>query len=86
MEFYLFGIIILFLGSVLIFLYFLEIFKDKKIISSLQIKMERLKICDDCEHVRLKNSIYKSCAECGCFLHPKTKFSNQECPLGKWLN
>ena len=49
-----------------------------------EIIIERLKICNDCEHVRLKNTLYKRCAECGCFLRPKTKLLYQECPIGKW--
>lgn len=84
MEFYLFGIIILFFGGYLIFQYFLGIIIDKKIIAKPSIQIERLKICNDCEHVRLKNTLYKRCAECGCFLRPKTKLLYQECPIGKW--
>ena len=84
MEYYLFGILILILGGFFIFLYFQEILKDKKIIASPKIKMERLKICDACEHIRLKNTVYKRCSECECFLHAKTRLLNQECPIGKW--
>ena len=84
MEFYLLGVLIILLGGSFIFLYFQEIYKDKKIIASTKIKLERLKICDGCEHIRLKNTVYKRCNECGCFLHAKARLINQECPIGKW--
>ena len=84
MEFYLFGLLILLLIGSIISLYIKEIFNDKQIIASPQIKIERLKICDVCEHIRLKNTVYKRCSECGCFLHAKTRLLNQECPIGKW--
>ena len=84
MEFYLIGCIILVIGSFFIVQYFLNIFFDKKIIASPKLQMERLKICNDCEHIQLKNSLYKRCNECGCFLKPKTKLLYKNCPIGKW--
>ena len=84
MEFYLLGILILVIGGFLIVQYFILISKDKKIIASPEIQIERLKICNDCEFIRLKNSMYKRCAECGCFLKPKTRLLYQSCPIGKW--
>ncbi|MAJ43149.1 MAG: hypothetical protein CMF96_00205 [Candidatus Marinimicrobia bacterium] len=50
------------------------------------LQIERLKICDECIHVRLKETLYKRCTECGCFLRPKTKLFHQKCPIGKWDN
>jgi hypothetical protein len=35
--------------------------------------------CDMCD--KLKNGI---CQECGCVVKLKTKFSEMECPIGKW--
>tara|TARA_B100001029_G_scaffold122548_1_gene101945 strand:- start:490 stop:756 length:267 start_codon:yes stop_codon:yes gene_type:complete len=84
MEFYLFGLIILFFGGYLIFQYFLGIIIDKKIIVKPIIQIKRLKICYECEHIRLKNTLYQRCVICGCFLKPKTKLINQKCPIGKW--
>ena len=84
LEFYLFGIILLIVGSFFIVQYFLIIIYDKKIIASPKIQMERLKICNSCEHILLKNTLYKRCAECGCFLKPKTKLLYENCPIDKW--
>ena len=84
MEYYLFGILILLLGGSIIIIYIKEIYNNNNIIASPKIKMERLKICVGCEHIRLKKTAYKRCSQCGCFLHMKTRLLNQECPIGKW--
>ena len=84
MIFYFLGIVILILGSCLIWKYFTKINKDTKLLIGIKLQMERLKICIDCEHIRLKNTIYRRCAECGCFLNPKTKLIRQSRPIGKW--
>ena len=84
MEFYLFGIFLLIIGGYSIFIYIKQILSDKNIVVSPQTQMNRLKICADCEHIRLKNTMYKRCHECGCFLNAKSKLLNQKCPIGKW--
>lgn len=35
--------------------------------------------CESCD--RLENGV---CRECGCVVKLKTKFSEMECPIGKW--
>jgi len=66
------------------FLYIKQILNDKNRVVSPKIKMYRLKICADCEHIRLKNTMYKRCHKCGCFLSAKSKLLNQKCPIDKW--
>ena len=84
MKFFLFGILILIIGGILVVLYLREIFKEKKLFTTVELKMKRLKICTTCKHVKLSNTIYIRCNECGCFLHPKAKLKNQKCPIDKW--
>ncbi len=41
----------------------------------------RMDICRSCpEFIRAT----QQCAECGCFMHLKTKLREAECPLQKW--
>jgi hypothetical protein len=39
----------------------------------------RLALCDVCE--KFKDG---KCEECGCIMRIKTKFSEMECPVGRW--
>ena len=84
MLFYLIGTILLFFGGFLVIKHILKIIRSKQILANVHIQIERLKICDLCDHVRLKKTKYIRCTKCGCFLKPKTRLLNQECPIGKW--
>lgn len=46
------------------------------------IAQDRMKICNDCEHLYKPTS---TCKRCGCFMTLKTKMPNQKCPINKWL-
>jgi hypothetical protein len=45
-----------------------------------EVKKERLDICNSCEHYKENR-----CTQCGCFMSVKAEWSEQECPLKKWL-
>ena len=61
-----------------------------KITESKEIQKNRLKICQKCEHRKLKFlSIFNadSCGLCKCNLKAKTKMSKEwggKCPIDKW--
>jgi hypothetical protein len=86
LEYNLFGIFLILIGGSYIFLYIKNIINNKIKIVSPKIQMNRIKICSNCEHVRLKKTMYKRCSKCGCFLNAKSKLLNQKCPIGKWEN
>lgn len=46
-----------------------------------EVKNQRLEICRSCDKYDVEQI---RCKECGCFLEPKTGFSLDSCPLGKW--
>jgi hypothetical protein len=46
-----------------------------------EVQKQRMDICQACP---LLHKITKMCAECGCFMHAKTKLPNAFCPKGKW--
>ena len=48
---------------------------------SKEVENQRMAICQACP---LLHPITKTCAECGCFMHAKTKLPNAFCPKGKW--
>jgi len=60
--------------------------KEKAFIE--HVSLERLSICNECEH-HSKNHISMRidahCTECGCTLSAKTKCLTCECPLKKWM-
>jgi len=41
----------------------------------------RLAVCRSCSHL-LKTT--GNCKKCGCFVDVKTKYADQNCPVGKW--
>lgn len=49
---------------------------------------KRRQICTACPKLtELQNksgTFKKVCAECGCFIIPKTKIKSEKCPIGKW--
>ena len=45
-----------------------------------EIKVDRLSKCNSCPHL-LKT---RQCGDCFCFVDLKTKYKQEECPLGKW--
>jgi hypothetical protein len=53
----------------------------KHILAPDDIKENRLKICNACEH-RIQS--LNVCNKCGCFLLGKTKLAKSHCPIGKW--
>jgi hypothetical protein len=44
-----------------------------------EVQEQRMSICHQCNKFRNGR-----CTECGCFMRVKTKFSEVECPIGKW--
>lgn len=44
-------------------------------------KAMRMKICNDCPHLKRKLS---QCELCHCFMKLKTKLPKARCPIGKW--
>jgi len=46
-----------------------------------EIKNERVKICQGCEHW---NEASNRCRECGCQMRVKTSLTSSKCPLNKW--
>ena len=52
------------------------------------VSLERLAICNECEHHSKNHKsirIDAHCTECGCTLSAKTKCLTCECPLKKWM-
>ena len=47
---------------------------------SLEVYDVRKSICNSCP----KRMITGNCSVCGCFTNDKTKYSDEECPLGNW--
>ena len=84
MLFYLIGTILSLFGGFLVVKHIFKIIRSKQILANVNTQIERLKICNQCDHVRLKKTKYIRCTKCGCFLKPKTRLLNQECPVGKW--
>jgi ribosomal protein S27E len=59
--------------------------KIKEVI--LEVSSERMKVCEQCEHISTKHSSVRPdvhCVECGCTLSAKTKCLTCECPIKKW--
>jgi hypothetical protein len=46
-----------------------------------EIKSQRMDICNSCEHLI---PAVKACTQCGCFMEAKTTLPHAECPIGKW--
>lgn len=49
---------------------------------SQQVRIERLKICNSCEH---NIHSLNTCKLCKCYIPAKTMFSLTTCPDNKWL-
>ena len=47
--------------------------------ASVELKNQRLAICDTCEHKR-----NDGCTECSCLLVVRTAYEESFCPIGKW--
>lgn len=48
---------------------------------------ERLSFCISCEYNSTPGELHRfssQCNKCGCFLSPKSKAVDEECPVGKW--
>jgi len=45
------------------------------------VKEERIKICEGCEHYNSENT---RCDECGCFINIKAGWASEKCPIDKW--
>lgn len=58
-----------------------DVMEGKSIISEEELKAERLKICEPCEHFEKG---LRRCSICHCFMDIKTKFVAAECPINKW--
>ena len=84
MIFFIIGTIILLFGSVIIWRYFLYLFKKTEIIASPKQQLSRLETCDRCEMLSISMTVARRCSECGCFIDVKARLQNQNCPLGKW--
>ena len=46
-----------------------------------EVRQERIRLCESCEHFQGKT---RQCGICRCFLDLKTRFSTEECPIGRW--
>ena len=46
-----------------------------------EVRLERRKICGECEH---RDPSTDMCNKCGCALRFKTTFATTHCPLDKW--
>jgi hypothetical protein len=44
------------------------------------IAIERISICNSCEHL----TGLRRCRMCGCFVDAKTKLADSNCPIKKW--
>nr|DAM80141.1 MAG TPA: hypothetical protein [Caudoviricetes sp.] len=58
-----------------------EIDNPAPIFAPMELRAERRKICQECEH---RAPMLKICRQCGCVIKSKTTFSASKCPLGKW--
>ena len=58
-----------------------DLFNPNQPRASKEIRDERLRICNLCQHFI---SVTKQCSKCGCIMPLKTKLSNAMCPLNKW--
>lgn len=47
--------------------------------------VRRLTICKECPSLTPAKLGWK-CADCGCYVKPKSLIPQQKCPLGKWQN
>ena len=47
----------------------------------LEIAVQRIKICWDCERLFVLTA---QCQECWCFVSKKVEYLEQKCRLGKW--
>lgn len=47
----------------------------------IEIRDQRLEICNQCPELR---ELTRQCKQCGCFVDAKTAIRNQHCPLDKW--
>jgi len=45
---------------------------------------QRIKTCNDCEHVRVRGEEIR-CSICGCYMKRKAKFEVAKCPKGLWV-
>ena len=45
-----------------------------------EVAEERLSICNSCENL----TVTKQCNICFCFIHAKSKYRQEHCPLFKW--
>ena len=53
------------------------------------VSLERLAICNECEHHSKNHASVRPdahCTNCGCTLSAKTKCLTCECPLKKWVS
>ena len=55
--------------------------EGKGIIVSEDISKLRTEECERCDYY---DKIQTRCRKCGCYMKVKVKFTNTECPLGKW--
>jgi hypothetical protein len=51
---------------------------------SVNVHKERLLICQGCEFFNNENPKKPRCGKCGCFLHKKTSWASESCPIDKW--
>ncbi len=56
-----------------------------QIIVSDALRQRRLAQCGACEHARRSAGVLR-CGKCGCLMAVKAKFSQAQCPAGKWNN
>jgi len=53
----------------------------KVAITSSDTASKRIAICNECPELQ---PAFGTCAQCGCLMAAKVKFSKSVCPLGKW--
>lgn len=59
----------------------IDVIAGKSVISEDELRDERLKVCEACEHFEQG---LRRCSICHCFMDVKTKFVAAECPINKW--
>jgi hypothetical protein len=50
-------------------------------VASQDLKVERLKLCDACQHF---SKVLRKCKLCGCWMELKAKLLEARCPIDKW--
>ena len=70
--------------SKFLFKSFLALFRDRKFIVEPQLAVKRIKICEQCKHLKGRTRSRYECLICKCRVRSKVKYIQASCPLDKW--